>query len=214
MIDMKTLPFLFENNRAWRKSVLESDPEFFTRLAKQQRPKYLWIGCSDSRVPANQITGLDPGEVFVHRNIGNLVIHTDLNCLSVVQFAIEVLEIKDIIICGHYGCGGVHTAIEGKDLGLIDNWIRNIRDVYLKNSKELQKISNEQELKDRMCELNVAQQVLNLAHVNMVQQIWNSSRELNIHGWIYSINDGLLKDLGVGISSVEQLNEVYQVVRP
>lgn len=208
---MKTLLELFENNKKWVQSVTEKDPQYFERLSLQQRPKYLWIGCSDSRVPANQITGLDPGEIFVHRNVANIVVHTDLNCLSVLQYAVEILEVTDVIVCGHYGCGGVISAMGDKELGLIDNWIRNIKDIYHQRINELEKIQNPQERTNRLCELNVIQQVLNLSHTTIVQNAWKQSKPLHIHGWIYDLKDGLLKDLGVGVSSQQQLHDVYRL---
>jgi carbonic anhydrase len=208
---MNKLTKLFDNNKAWVDSVLKEDPDFFKRLSQQQHPKYLWIGCSDSRVPANQITGLEPGEVFVHRNVANMVNHTDFNCLSVVQFAVEVLKISDIIICGHYGCGGVKAAIEGNGLGLIDNWIRNIKEIYHFHSKELSKLKSSIDRENRLCELNVMQQVLNLSHTSIIQNVWNKNVSLNIHGWIYDLNDGLVKDLGVGVSSKEQLDAEFLI---
>lgn len=208
---METLSHLIEKNKEWARTVLDGDPLFFNRLSKQQSPKYLWIGCSDSRVPANQITGLDPGDIFVHRNVGNLVIHTDLNCLSVLQYAVEILKVTDIIVCGHYGCGGINAALESKQLGLIDNWIRNVRDVYHKNIKELEKIGDKKNRCDRLCELNIAQQVLNISHTTIVQKAWENNRPLAIHGWVYGLTDGLLKDLGVGISSLNQLYDVFKI---
>ena len=211
---MKTLPDLFENNKKWVESVKKRDPQYFERLSKQQLPKYLWIGCSDSRVPANEITGLDPGEVFVHRNIANMVVHTDFNCLSVVQYAVEVLHVTDIIVCGHYGCGGVNAAMDDKDLGLIDNWIRNIKDIHRRKIKELEKISEPEKKADRLCELNVIQQVLNLSHTSIVHNAWKNGIKLNIHGWIYSIRDGLLRDLGVGVFSENQIHDVYKFSDP
>jgi carbonic anhydrase len=208
---MKTLSKLFENNKRWSSSILVDDPQFFKRLSKQQSPAYLWIGCSDSRVPANQITGLDPGEIFVHRNVGNLVIHTDLNCLSVIQYAVEILKVKDIIVCGHYGCGGINTAMESKGVGLIDNWVRNIKDIYHQNISELGKIKDKQKLSDRLCELTVVQQVLNVSHTTIVQNAWNNKVELNVHGWVYGLKDGLIKDLGVGIGSLDQLHKIFRL---
>lgn len=207
---MKTLSKLFDNNKLWASLMAENDPEFFKRLSDQQSPKYLWIGCSDSRVPANQITGLDPGEVFVHRNVGNLVIHTDLNCLSVIQYAVEILNVSDIVVCGHYGCGGINAALAGKNLGLIDNWIRNIKDVYQQNIQELQKISDAKKIADRLCELNVIQQVHNVCHSSIIQNYWDKGASLNIHGWIYGLNNGRLKDLDITISSADQLDDVFQ----
>ena len=197
---MKTLKHLFENNLAWAASIKEKDPGFFTRLSKQQSPEYLWIGCSDSRVPANQITNLQPGEVFVHRNIANIVVHTDLNCLSVMQFAVEVLKVKHIIVCGHYGCGGIKAALENHEHGLIDNWLRHIKDVIRFNKSEFDGLAHENKL-DLLCELNVKEQVKNICNTTIVQNAWKEGKELSIHGWIYSIENGILKDLYYRASS-------------
>lgn len=208
---MRKLPQLFENNKNWVKSIEKEDPSFFERLSKQQTPKYLWIGCSDSRVPANQITGLDPGEMFVHRNIANVVVHTDLNCLSVIQYAVEVLKVTDVIVCGHYGCGGVISAMGNQSFGLIDNWLRNIKDVYFNHKAELEKISDATERANLLCELNVRAQVFNLSHTSIVQGAWKRGQELNVHGWIYSLKDGLLKDLDILVSGPDQLPEVFKL---
>ncbi|VAX08176.1 Carbonic anhydrase, beta class [hydrothermal vent metagenome] len=197
---MKTLTHLFDNNLAWATSIKEKDPEFFTRLSKQQAPDYLWIGCSDSRVPANQITGLQPGEIFVHRNIANVVVHTDLNCLSVIQFAVEVLKVKHIIICGHYGCGGVKAALENHEHGLIDNWLRHIKDVIRFNTRQFDGLEHKKKL-DLLCELNVREQVTNICNTTIVQNAWKQGKELSIHGWIYSIENGILKDLSACVTS-------------
>lgn len=191
---MKTLNHLFDNNFAWATSIKEKDPEFFTRLLKQQAPEYLWIGCSDSRVPVNQITGLQIGEVFVHRNIANIVVHTDLNCLSVIQFAVEVLKVKHIIICGHYGCAGVKAALENHEHGLIDNWLRHIKDVIRFNSIQFDGLEHD-EMLNLLCELNVREQVTNICNTTIVQNAWKQEKQLSIHGWIYSIENGILKDL-------------------
>ena len=195
---MKTLKHLFENNRVWATSIIEKAPDFFTRLSKQQAPEYLWIGCSDSRVPANQITNLQPGEVFVHRNIANVVVHTDLNCLSVLQYAVEVLKVKHIIVCGHYGCGGVKAALENHEHGLIDNWLRHIKDVVRFHKSEFAGLSQEEKL-DLLCELNVKEQVINICNTTIVQNAWKQGRDLSVHGWIYSIENGILKDLDSGV---------------
>jgi carbonic anhydrase len=205
---MKVLPQLFENNRRWAADLLKEDPEFFENLSKQQTPEYLWIGCSDSRVPANAIVGMKPGELFVHRNVGNLVIHTDMNCLSVVQYAVEVLKIKHIIVCGHYGCGGIRAAMENRPHGLIDNWLRHIRDIERKRQNELKLIDDDEKRFDRLCELNVVEQVMNVGNMTAVQEAWQIGRALAIHGWIYRIGDGLLKDLGVCVTSAEGLVEL------
>jgi carbonic anhydrase len=194
---MRVLKQLFEQNRKWAESVKDSNPDFFSELATQQNPDYLWIGCSDSRVPANQIVGMPPGEIFVHRNIANMVVHTDLNCLSVIQYAVEVLKIKHIIVCGHYGCGGIQAAMENRAHGLIDNWLRNIKDVYRYHRQEIDALSSEVEKVSRMCELNVVEQVSNICSTTVVQKAWKSGQDLTVHGWIYSLEDGILKDLDV-----------------
>ncbi len=191
---MNRLQHLFDNNRAWADSVKQRDPEFFSRLSNQQSPEYLWIGCSDSRVPANQITRLEPGEVFVHRNIANVVVHTDLNCLSVLQYAVEVLNVKHIIVCGHYGCGGVRAALENHEHGLIDNWLRHIKDVIRFNEEKFDGLEHEQKM-DLLCELNVREQVTNICNTTIIQDAWNAGKELSVHGWIYSVENGILKDL-------------------
>ena len=191
---MKTLQHIFERNQAWAAAISEKDPGFFSSLAAQQSPEFLWIGCSDSRVPANQIIDLPPGEVFVHRNIANVVVHTDLNCLSVIHFAVEVLKVKHIIVCGHYGCGGVAASMEDRDHGLIDNWLRHIRDVDRLHAHHLEGLDAHARL-DRLCELNVREQVTNVCNTPVVQKAWKDGRDLFVHGWIYNINNGLLKDL-------------------
>lgn len=191
---MKTLKHIFERNQAWAAAINEKDPGFFPSLAAQQNPEYLWIGCSDSRVPANQIIDLPPGEVFVHRNIANVVVHTDLNCLSVIQFAVEVLRVKHIIVCGHYGCGGVRAAMEDTDHGLIDNWLRHIRDVERLHAHSLEGLDENARV-DKLCEMNVREQVTNVCNTPVVQRAWKDGRDLFVHGWIYNINNGLLKDL-------------------
>ena len=202
---MKELPPLFENNRKWALQISESDPSFFAKLARQHYPEFLWIGCSDSRVPANEIIGLLPGELFVHRNVANLVIHSDMNCLSVLQYAVEILGIRHVIVCGHYGCGGVRAAIEGKPHGLIDNWLRVIRDLYQKRIGELSQLATLEERVDRLCELNVIEQVKNVGKTTIVQEAWRSDQRVVIHGWIYSVSDGLLRDLDVCIASYVEL---------
>jgi carbonic anhydrase len=198
--DMKTLKNLFDRNLAWATAIRENDPEFFSDLSRQQNPEYLWIGCSDSRVPANQIVNLPPGEVFVHRNIANLVIHTDLNCLSVIQFAVEVLKIKHIIVCGHYGCGGIEAAMENKEHGLIDNWLGHIKDVSRLHAEELTGLDRDEKF-DLLCELNVKEQVVNVCNTTVVQKAWREGAELSVHGWIYNIENGILKDLDTCITS-------------
>ncbi|MEP7291250.1 MAG: carbonate dehydratase [Chloroflexota bacterium] len=209
---MRELKQLLDNNRAWAEQMLEQDPEFFLRLSRQQQPEYLWIGCADSRVPANQIIGLPPGEVFVHRNVANIVVHTDLNCLSVLQYAVEVLQVKHIIVCGHYGCGGVKAAMQNRELGLIDNWLRNIKDIYQKHRDELERLLDETERADRLCELNVVEQVYNVCHTTIVQKAWKRGQQLAVHGWIYGLHNGLLKDLNVIVTSQEETDAVYRTV--
>ncbi|HAB55489.1 MAG TPA: carbonate dehydratase [Cellvibrionales bacterium] len=191
---MKTLQHLFDNNAAWAEKIKASDPKFFDRLSEQQTPDYLWIGCSDSRVPATQIINLPPGEVFVHRNIANVVVHNDTNCLSVIQFAVEVLKVKHIIVCGHYGCGGVKAAVEDQDHGLINEWLAHIKEVKQKHLAELTELSAEQK-NNRMCELNVIEQVKHVSETAAVQQAWKNGNAVSIHGWIYDISDGILHDL-------------------
>lgn len=194
---MKKLTQIFENNKKWAASVRDNDASFFTRLSNQQNPEYLWIGCSDSRVPANQIMSLPPGDVFVHRNIANVIVHTDLNVLSVIQYAVEVLNVKHIIVCGHYGCGGVKASMNGSEYGLIDNWLRHIKDVYRFHKDELDKIEDTESRCDRLCELNIIEQVRNVLSTTIVANAIKSGRDLNVHGLVYNINDGLLKDLNV-----------------
>jgi carbonic anhydrase len=208
---MKTLDHLLENNRKWASGMVAQDPEFFARLAAQQRPEYLWIGCADSRVPANQIIGLAPGQVFVHRNIANLVVHTDMNCLSVLEYAVAVLEVKHIIVCGHYNCGGVQAAMGDRQVGLIDNWLRHIRDVRQKHSDRLAGISDADRRRDRLCELNVIEQVENVCHTSIVQAAWCRGQDVAVHGWIYALNDGLIRDLGVSITRPDELSESYRL---
>lgn len=203
---------LFEKNREWVASVIKSDPDFFNRLANQQSPEYLWIGCSDSRVPANQITGLAPGEVFVHRNIANVVVHTDLNALSVIQFAIDQLKVKHIIVVGHYGCGGVRAAMENFRIGLADNWIRHVKDVHDKHGTYLGRLTNHTERLNRLCELNVIEQVVNVCQTTSVQDAWHRDQPVTVHGWVYGVEDGLARDLGVSVASPDELEQRYQLV--
>ncbi|MCB1797657.1 MAG: carbonate dehydratase [Gammaproteobacteria bacterium] len=203
---MKSLDHLFESNRAWADAIKKEDPQFFERLSTQQAPEYLWIGCSDSRVPANEIIALPPGEVFVHRNIANVVVHTDLNCLSVIQFAVEVLQVKHVIVCGHYGCGGIKAAMEDRDHGLIDNWLRHIKDVSRFNAERLNAVTQEDRV-DALCELNVVEQVTNVCNTTIVKNAWRQGRDLTVHGWIYGIRDGILKSLVAGISAPDQVDE-------
>ena len=206
---MRVLRHLFENNAAWADRIKSKDPEFFIKLSEQQTPEYLWIGCSDSRVPANEIVGLLPGELFVHRNVANLVIHTDLNCLSVLQYAVEVLRVKHIIVCGHYGCGGVKAAIENKELGLIDNWLRNIKDIYQRHRARLDQLESDRDKLNLLCELNVMEQVANVCHSTIVQNGWRRGQKLAVHGWIYSIQDGILRDLNICVTDPWQVPPIY-----
>ncbi|HEV8135928.1 MAG TPA: carbonate dehydratase [Pyrinomonadaceae bacterium] len=196
---MEDLQELLEKNRQWAEEIKASDPQFFNSLAQQQTPRYLWIGCSDSRVPATQLVGLKPGDMFVHRNVANVVVHTDFNCLSVLQFAVDVLNVSHVIVCGHYGCGGVKAAMDNLQLGLIDNWLRHVQDVMHKHNEELETIVDDGRRLDRLCELNVSDQVLNVSKTTIVQNAWNRGQELAIHGWIYGISDGLLRDLNISI---------------
>ncbi|WOD07838.1 carbonate dehydratase [Marinomonas sp. GJ51-6] len=195
---------LFDKNREWAAKVTEEDPEFFETLSKQQLPEYLWIGCADSRVPANQIVDLLPGEVFVHRNIANVVVHTDLNCLSVIQFAVDVLKVKHIMVVGHYGCGGIKAAMGTEEHGMIDNWLRHIKDVYRLHKQEIDSIEDEHARFDRMCELNVVEQVANVCQSSIVQNAWRIGQELHVHGWCYSLGNGHIKDLEVTVSNAEE----------
>ncbi len=202
---MKTLKHLFDNNREWADAIKKEDPEFFSSLAKQQNPEYLWIGCSDSRVPANEIIKLPPGEVFVHRNIANVIVHTDLNCLSVIQFAVDVLKVKHIIICGHYGCSGIKAALDDKKHGLIDNWLRHVEDVIRFNEESFVGLNSDEKF-NQLCELNVKEQVKNICNTTMVKNAWENGQELSIHGWIYNIEDGILNELEPCITSLEEVN--------
>lgn len=206
---MKALDELLEKNRLWSTKIKDSDPEFFQRLAVQQAPTYLWVGCSDSRVPANTLAGLSPGEMFVHRNVANVVVHTDLNCLSVIQYAVEVLAVKHVIVCGHYGCGGVRAALDNSELGLINNWLQHVQDVRDKHAGLLGKINDDEERARKLCELNVIEQVVNVCQTTIVQQAWERGQELSVHGWIYGIEDGLLRDLKIGITNQREVSEGY-----
>jgi carbonic anhydrase len=196
---MPPIDKLLDNNRAWADDRRRRDPGFFTRLAGQQAPEFLWIGCSDSRVPANEIVGLDPGEMFVHRNVANVVVHTDLNCLSVLQFAVDVLQVKHVIVCGHYGCGGVRAALDRQSHGLIDNWLRHVQDVERDYEDQLAMVKDPQAREDRLCELNVAEQVRNVARTTIVQDAWRRGHDVQLHGWIYGLKDGLITDLHVTV---------------
>jgi carbonic anhydrase len=196
---MRVLGELFANNRAWAEESVRNDPEFFTRLASQQAPQFLWIGCSDSRVPANQIVGLAPGEMFVHRNVANVVVHADLNCLSAIQFAVDVVGVRHIIVCGHYGCGGVLAALRDEKLGLVDNWLRHVQDVRAKHQAQLDALPTENDRHRRLCELNVIEQVMNVSRTTVVRDAWARGQSLAVHGWVYDLHDGLLRDLDVCI---------------
>ncbi|MFZ0489344.1 MAG: carbonate dehydratase [Salegentibacter sp.] len=202
---------LIENNKGWVESKLAIDPEYFKKLEKGQQPPLLWIGCADSRVPANEIIGAQPGEVFVHRNIANMVVHSDMNMLSVLDFAVNVLKVKHVIVCGHYGCGGIQAAMNNQSIGIIDNWIRHIKDIYRLNKQELDSIEDEQERWDRFVEINVKEQVFDLAKTSIVQNAWNSGQELHLHGWAYGVGSGIVKDLEVNVSNDSQLDTVYQL---
>jgi carbonic anhydrase len=208
---MKNIEKLFENNRDWAAGVTAENPEFFSELAKRQKPEYLWIGCSDSRVPANQVAGLAPGEVFVHRNIANVVAHTDFNCLSVLEYAVNVLQVKHVIVCGHYGCGGVIAAMQGQHVGLIDNWLRHIRDVRQNHAIQLSELEDEKDRVTRLCELNVIEQVRNVCATTIVQDRWEKGNPLAIHGWIFGIENGLLNDLKVTVTDQADLADAYRI---
>jgi carbonic anhydrase len=209
---LKHLPELFEKNRAWAARMRSENPDFFQTLASQQRPSYLWIGCADSRVPANEIVGLPPGELFVHRNVANVVVHTDLNCLSVLQFAVEVLRVPHVIVCGHYGCGGVEAAYRREPAGLVDNWLRHVEDVAFLHERELEVLPSEQERLARLCELNVLEQAVNVCRTTVAQDAWRRGQPLTVHGWIYALGDGLLRDLGFSIDRPEDVVAKYREV--
>ncbi len=209
---MRVLGHLFANNRAWAADMTARDPHFFARLALQQAPQYLWIGCADSRVPANQIVGLMPGELFVHRNVANVVVHTDLNCLSVIQFAVDVLKVRHVIVCGHYGCGGVRAALRNTKVGLSDNWLRHVQDVRQKHAARLAELRDEGEQLDRLCELNVVEQVVHVSQTTIVEDAWARGQPLTVHGWIYGLQDGLLRDLGMCVTSQADLTACYESV--
>ncbi len=207
---MQRLPELFERNRSWSERIRRDHPGFFDRLAQQQSPRYLWIGCSDSRVPANEIVDLQPGELFVHRNVANVVVHTDLNCLSVLQYAIDVLRVEHVIVCGHYGCGGVHAALSNTRLGLIDNWLRHVQDVHEKHAAAIDALPSEDARLDRLCECNVIEQVINVGQTTVVQDAWQRKQPLQVHGWIYRLDDGLLRDLGLCIADNHELAQALR----
>jgi carbonic anhydrase len=206
---MRTLRHLFENNKAWAARIRRQNPDFFLELSRQQAPAYLWIGCSDSRVPANEIVGLLPGELFVHRNVANVVVHTDLNCLSVMQFAIDILRVRHVIVCGHYGCSGVQAALRGDRLGLSDNWLRHVQDVREKHQRQLASIEPQSTAADRLCELNVIEQVANVCQTTIARDAWERGQELSVHGWIYGLQDGLLRDLNVTVTSLAEIRAVH-----
>jgi carbonic anhydrase len=207
---MKELKRLLDQNRAWAENIKANDPEFFPTLAEQQSPRYLWIGCSDSRVPATQLVGMVPGEMFVHRNVANVVDHTDFNCLSVMQYAVDVLKVEHIIVCGHHGCGGVKAAMDNLQLGLIDNWLRHVQDVLHEHEALLANVRDDKERLDRLCELNVIEQVLNVGRTTIVQSAWQRGQAVVVHGWIYGLENGLLRDLGISIDNAEGLAAVYR----
>ncbi|MBI3734970.1 carbonate dehydratase [Candidatus Sumerlaeota bacterium] len=212
---MRELKELLDFNKKWAEGMLAEDPAFFERLASNRStPEYLWIGCADARIPANEMLGLPQGSVFTHRNIANLVVNTDFNCLSVMQYAVQILKVRHIIVCGHYDCRGVKAAMEKTQLGLADNWLRNIRDVYARNRAELEAIADLNARYDRLIELNVVQQVMNVCHTNIVQNAWARGQKLDVHGWVYRVSDGLLKDLGCLYSQQDQLEEIYRTLPP
>jgi carbonic anhydrase len=210
---MRVLNHLFANNRAWAAEMTRQDPRFFQRLSGQQAPQYLWIGCSDSRVPANQIVGLLPGEMFVHRNVANVVVHADLNCLSAIQFAVDVLKVAHIIVCGHYGCGGVLAALRDQRLGLSDNWLRHVQDVRLRHQAQLDALQTETQRHHRLCELNVIEQVVNVSQTTVVREAWARGHALSVHGWVYDLRDGLLRDLGMCITAEGELAACAEAAR-
>ena len=205
------LTSLFNRNKQWAEKVKKTDPDFFVKLSTQQSPRYLWIGCSDSRVPANEIVDLLPGEIFVHRNIANIIVHTDLNALSVIYYAVEILKVNHIIVCGHYGCGGITAALENKDHGLLDNWLRHIKDVYRLHQLEIDQYQDDEQKANLLCELNVMEQVANVCHTSIIQNAWKAGHPLTIHGWIYNVGDGILKDLKIATSTIEEISETHRI---
>jgi carbonic anhydrase len=207
---MSSLTHLFENNRAWSERIRRAEPEFFSRLSRQQRPRYLWIGCADSRVPANEIVDLAPGELFVHRNLANVVVHSDLNCLSVMQFAVEVLKVEHIIVCGHYGCSGVAAALQNERVGLADNWLRHVQDVHAKHDHEVAALPGAAQRLDRLCELNVIEQVANVCQTTVLRDAWERGQELAVHGWVYGLKDGLIRDLATTITKPADAPAAYR----
>ena len=209
---MASLDHLFQNNRAWAAEITRKQPGFFLNLSRQQAPKYLWIGCADSRVPANEIVGLLPGELFVHRNVANVVVHSDLNCLSVMHYAVEVLHVSHIIVCGHYGCGGVVAALHDQRVGLVDNWLRHVQDVRMKHQSQLDKVPESEQV-NRLCELNVTEQVVNVSLTTVVRDAWARGQPLSVHGWVYGLKDGLLRDLGLTVSGQHQIPQLVEAAR-
>jgi carbonic anhydrase len=209
-VRMRTLSHLFDNNRAWAGRIRLQDPDFFVKLSRQQSPEYLWIGCSDSRVPANEIVGLLPGELFVHRNVANLVVHTDLNCLSVLQFAVDVLKVRHVIVCGHYGCSGVQAALRRDRIGLSDNWLRHVQDVWSKHERFLTEAGAESRAADKLCELNVIEQAANVCRTTIVRDAWERGQELAVHGWVYGLKDGLLRNLNATVTTFQETMPVYR----
>ncbi len=207
---LESIDNLIDSNRRWARRMTQQDSAFFQRLVNQHTPEYLWIGCSDSRVPANEIVGLLPGELFVHRNVANVVIHTDLNCLSVMQYAVEVLKVKHIIVCGHYGCGGIEAALENKKLGLIDNWLRHVQDVQQKHQQRLAKHLSQKVMPDALCELHVIEQVVNVCRTTIVREAWERNQNLTVHGWVYSLQDGLVQDLEISVAGIKELDSTYE----
>ncbi|HFB66572.1 MAG TPA: carbonate dehydratase [Aeromonadales bacterium] len=208
---MKVLKELFDSNKKWAEKVKKDNPAFFSQLSEQQDPDILWIGCADSRVPANEIVNVRPGNIFVHRNLANVVVHTDLNCLSVIQYAVEVLKVKHIIVCGHYGCGGIRAAMESKSHGLIDNWLRHIKDVYRFHQNQIESIEDLDARADKLCELNVMEQVANVCHTTILQNAWQAKQDITVQGWIYNINDGILKDLDICISGPDEIAHIQRL---
>ena len=210
MKSSKTLDHLFASNREWAEGMIAKDPDFFKRLVNQQAPEYLWIGCADSRVPANEIVDLMPGELFVHRNVANVVVHTDLNCLSVIQFATDLLKVKHIIVVGHYGCAGVHAALSDRRVGLADNWLRHVKDVHQKHERYLGEVLPTPKRQDRLCELNVIEQAVNVCETTIVQDAWARGQDLTVHSWAYRLDTGIVKDLGMSCSSIEEMQVCYK----
>jgi carbonic anhydrase len=211
--EVRVLPELFENNRRWAAACVARQPDFFSKLKSQQAPEYLWIGCSDSRVPANEIVGLRPGELFVHRNVANVVVYTDLNCLSVLQYAVDVLRVKHVIVCGHYGCGGVLAALRSERLGLIDNWLRHVEDLHARHRPEISTLPTESQRHRRLCELNVIEQVVNAGKTTVVRNAWMQGKQLAVHGWIYDLHDGIIRDLEITITSESEISRVAETAR-